>query len=188
MCGTREGNKTEKHRGNEKKRYQRSVGSRGLEDALSLAKPAREVGRRRQPQTAPPHTLTHTHTGTPTRTRTDTHTRQTCTHVHLLHTCVSSGCLRNSLTVAVRSCSCTSADSSSKVSRKCSSCSSALSMRSAYSPMIQIILACEGRRCAYCKRVLVHTLEVFHLEGAPHGDNRFQTNNETHHRSDIVAT
>lgn len=46
----------------------------------------------------------------------------------------SVGFLRKSFTVAVSSCSCTGAVSSGNVSRKLSSSSSALSMRSAYSP------------------------------------------------------
>ena len=55
--------------------------------------------------------------------------------------CVSAGRLRKSLTVAVSIWSCTCGVSSSNDSRKDSSSSSALSMRSAYSPMIQIIEA-----------------------------------------------
>ena len=106
------------------------------------------------------HTHAHTHTHTlhppigtsvpPSHPYQNTHTmhaQHTPIPYFLSFTWVSSGCLRKSLTVAVRSCSCTSADSSSNVSRKCSSCSSALSMRSAYSPMIQMMLACHvGRR------------------------------------------
>ena len=53
----------------------------------------------------------------------------------------STGFFRNSLTVAVMSCSCTAAVSSGNDSRNCSSSSSALSMRSAYSPMIHTMLA-----------------------------------------------
>ena len=51
------------------------------------------------------------------------------------------GFFRKSLTAAVINCNWTCDDSSGKVSRKNSSSSSALSMRSAYSPMIQIMLA-----------------------------------------------
>lgn len=52
--------------------------------------------------------------------------------------CVCPGFLRNNLTVAVMSCSWTWAFSSLKFSRKDSISSSALSIRSAYSPIIQI--------------------------------------------------
>jgi hypothetical protein len=53
----------------------------------------------------------------------------------------SVGFLRKSFTVAVSSCSCTAASSSANVSRNVSSSSSALSMRSAYSPMIHTMAA-----------------------------------------------
>ena len=52
---------------------------------------------------------------------------------------VSLGRIRNSFTVAVSSDSCTFGGSSSKPSGKVSSSSSELSIRSAYSPMIQIM-------------------------------------------------
>ena len=51
----------------------------------------------------------------------------------------SVGFLRKSFTVAVSNCSCTGEVSSGKVSRKVSSSSSALSILSAYSPMIHTI-------------------------------------------------
>lgn len=88
---------------------------------------------------------------------------------------MSSGCLRKSLTVAVSSCSCTSADSSSNVSRKCSSCSSALSMRSAYSPMIQIILAC---RVASSTLYVKHPRRVYRIRWRKPDHRIFKTSKQ----------
>ena len=60
--------------------------------------------------------------------------------------CVSCGRRRKSFTTAVSNCSCTVAGSSTKMSRNCSNSSSAFSMWSEYSPMIQIMaaLACDS--------------------------------------------
>lgn len=55
--------------------------------------------------------------------------------------CVSVGFLRKSFTMAVNNCSCTCEFSSWKPSKKLCNNSSALSIRSAYSPMIHIIEA-----------------------------------------------
>lgn len=55
----------------------------------------------------------------------------------------SVGFFKNNLTVAVNNCNWTCGGSSGKLSKKLSSSSSALSILSAYSPIIQIIDACK---------------------------------------------